>query len=177
MRRPAVVAHRPRHVRVGPHPCYLTRSSDSRPAGHAASSELENDLRDAAGVQLYAVGASRIDRVYSLNEKREAVRAARQLGIREAARKLDIPNSTLRRWTTDGIDAEQGGNHHPESSSPKGCGECGVEVTTYFDTRTKSGVIRVWMCRDCWSESWELASVRERDRAFFEAMRAAVRRP
>jgi hypothetical protein len=34
----------------------LTRSSDARSAGYAGSSELENDLRDAAGVQLYPQG-------------------------------------------------------------------------------------------------------------------------
>jgi hypothetical protein len=123
-----------------------------------------------------AVGTNRVRRVYSVNEKLAAVSAARQLGIREAARKLDIPNSTLRRWTTDGIDAEQGGNRHPVGS-PKSCRECGVKVTTWFDTRIESGVIRAWMCRDCYAESWEAAVERSRDRSFFAAMHAACSIP
>lgn len=121
-----------------------------------------------------AVGTNRVHRIYSLNEKRGAMSVAREYGIRATSRKLDIPYATLRRWVTDGMEAEQGGNHHPDSG-PKGCRECGVKVNTWFDTRVGSKAVRVWMCPDCWAESWERDSVRRRDQSFFASMHVAVR--
>src|SRR5215467_13621085 len=53
-----------------------------------------------ASAACWPAGSSRwrIVHVYSLNEKLAAIDAARELGIRAAAKKQDIPHATLQPW-------------------------------------------------------------------------------
>lgn len=106
---------------------------------------------------------------WSLNDKRAAVLMAERLGIRKTAKKLGIPESTLRGWIKAEASYKENTSRTP-AGRPKGqrsdkpCMGCGKPTRTHVDHKP--------LCRSCYVGSEDY----QRDRRQFASDVMALKR-